>query len=103
MLSILVGFLAGMGTVVLKNLTHYIRHFFNLYIFKDYQSTLYFILPIIGLLLVYIIKQTWLKKHIGHGISTTLHAISKLNGIIPRYNIYAGLITAPLTVGLVVR
>ncbi|TXE12733.1 chloride channel protein [Seonamhaeicola algicola] len=99
MLSILVGFLAGMGTVVLKNLTHYIRYFFNLYIFKDYQSSLYFILPIIGLLLVYIIKQTWLKKHIGHGISTTLHAISKLNGIIPRYNIYAGLITAPLTVG----
>jgi len=99
MLSVLVGFLAGMGTVVLKNLTHYIRYFFNLYIFKDYQSTLYFVLPIIGLLLVYIIKQTWLKKHIGHGISTTLHAISKLNGIIPRYNIYAGLITAPLTVG----
>lgn len=99
MLSILVGFLAGIGTVVLKNLTYYIGHLFNLYIFKDYQSTLYFVLPIIGLLLVYIIKQTWLKKHIGHGISTTLHAISKLNGIIPRYNIYAGLITAPLTAG----
>ncbi|MFD2725125.1 chloride channel protein [Hyunsoonleella rubra] len=98
-LSILVGFLAGMGTVVLKNLTHTIRYLFNLYVFKDYQSSLYFILPIIGLLLVYIIKQTWLKKHIGHGISTTLHAISKLNGIIPRYNIYAALITAPLTVG----
>ncbi|WP_406685090.1 chloride channel protein [Seonamhaeicola sp. MEBiC1930] len=98
-LSVLVGFLAGIGTVVLKNLTYYISHFFNLYIFKDYQSTLYFVLPIIGLLLVYVIKQTWLKKHIGHGISTTLHAISKLNGIIPRYNIYAGLITAPLTAG----
>ncbi|TYA74477.1 chloride channel protein [Seonamhaeicola marinus] len=98
-LSILVGFLAGIGTVVLKNLTYYIGHLFNLYIFKNYQSTLYFVLPIIGLLLVYIIKQTWLKKHIGHGISTTLHAISKLNGIIPRYNIYAGLITAPLTAG----
>jgi len=99
MLSILVGFLAGIGTVVLKNLTHTIRHLFDLYIFKDYHSSLYFILPIIGLLLVYIIKQTWLKTHIGHGISTTLHAISKLNGIIPRYNIYAALITAPLTVG----
>ena len=98
-LSILVGFLAGMGTVLLKNLTHSIRTLFNLHVFKDYHSTLYFILPIIGLLLVYIIKQTWLKKHIGHGISTTLHAISKLNGIIPRYNIYAALITAPLTVG----
>ena len=98
-LSILVGFLAGLGTVSLKNLTHYIRQLFELYVFKDFQSSLYFIFPIIGLLLVYIIKQTWLKKHIGHGISTTLHAISKLNGIIPRYNIYAALITAPLTVG----
>ena len=98
-LSVLVGFLAGLGTVTLKNLTYYISHFFDVYIFHDYQSTLYFILPIIGLLLVYIIKQTWLKKHIGHGISSTLYAISKLNGIIPRYNIYAALITAPLTAG----
>ncbi len=97
LLSILVGFLAGIGTVVLKNLTHAISYYFDSYVFKDYHS-FYFILPIIGLLLVYIIKQTWLKTHIGHGISTTLHAISKLNGIIPRYNIYAALITAPLTV-----
>lgn len=98
-LSILVGFLAGMGTVALKNFTHYIQLLFELDFFKNYQNSLYFIFPIVGLLLVYIIKQTWLKKHIGHGISTTLHAISKLNGIIPRYNIFAALITAPLTVG----
>ncbi|MCF7559343.1 chloride channel protein [Sabulilitoribacter multivorans] len=98
-LSILVGFLAGMGTVLLKNFTHYIRLLFELDFFNNYQNTLYFIFPIIGLILVYIIKQTWLKKHIGHGISSTLYAISKLNGIIPRYNIYASLITAPLTAG----
>lgn len=98
-LSILVGFLAGLGTVVLKNLTHYIQLLLEINIFEDYKSSLYFIFPIIGLVLVFIIKKTWLKKHIGHGISTTLHAISKLNGIIPRYNIYAALITAPITVG----
>ena len=98
-LSILAGFLAGMGTVVLKNLTHYIRLLFEYETLKNHHHALYFIFPIIGLLLVYIIKQTWLKKHIGHGISSTLHAISKLNGIIPRYNIYASLITAPLTAG----
>ncbi|GAA3601136.1 chloride channel protein [Flavivirga amylovorans] len=98
-LSILAGFLAGMGTVLLKNLTHYIRLLFELEFFNNYQNSLYFIFPIIGLLLVYTIKQIWLKKHIGHGISSTLYAISKLNGIIPRYNIYAALITAPLTVG----
>ncbi|WP_298493551.1 chloride channel protein [uncultured Algibacter sp.] len=98
-LSILVGFLAGMGTVVLKNLTHYIRLLFEIDFFNNYQNSLYFIFPMIGLFLVYVIKQTWLKKHIGHGISSTLYAISKLNGIIPRYNIYASLITAPLTAG----
>ena len=98
-LSVLVGLLAGLGTVLLKNLTHYIRLLFELDFFNNYQNSLYFIFPIIGLLLVYIIKQTWLKKHIGHGISSTLHAISKLGGIIPRYNIYAALITAPLTAG----
>lgn len=98
-LSILVGFLAGIGTVSLKNITHYIQMLFEFETFRDHHHALYFIFPLIGLLLVYIIKQTWLKKHIGHGISSTLHAISKLNGIIPRYNIYASLITAPLTAG----
>ena len=99
LLSVLVGFLAGMGTVVLKNIVHYIKLLFELDFFNNYKNSLYFIFPIIGLLLVYLIKQIWLKKHIGHGISSTLYAISKLNGIIPRYNIYSALITAPLTIG----
>ncbi|MFV0539649.1 MAG: chloride channel protein [Aestuariibaculum sp.] len=98
-LSIAVGVLAGMGTVVLKNLTHFIRSLLELNLFKNYQNTLYFIFPIIGLVLVYVIKQTWLKKHIGHGIPSTLYGISKLNGIIPKYSIYASLITAPITAG----
>ncbi len=98
-LSILVGFLAGFGTVILKNFTHYIQLLLDVDFFKSYQNSLYFIFPIIGLLIVAIIKKTWLKKHIGHGISTTLYAISKRKGIIPKYNIYASLITAPITVG----
>ena len=98
-LSILVGFLAGIGTVVLKNFTHAIQLLLSIDFLKNYQRSLYFIFPIIGLLIVAIIKKTWLKKHIGHGISTTLHAISKRKGIIPNYNMYASLITAPITVG----
>ncbi|MHB0755645.1 chloride channel protein [Polaribacter sp. M15] len=98
-LSILVGFLAGIGTVVLKNFTHYIQLLLSIDFLKNYQSSLYFIFPIIGLLIVTIIKKTWLKKHIGHGISTTLYAISKRKGIIPNYNMYASLLTAPITVG----
>ena len=98
-LSILVGFLSGSITVLLKNLTHYYQLLLEINWFVDHRSSMFFAFPIFGLLLVYVIKQIWLKKHIGHGISTTLYAISKLNGILPRYNIYAALITAPLTVG----
>ncbi|MEN8964551.1 MAG: chloride channel protein [Polaribacter sp.] len=98
-LSILVGFLAGFGTVILKNLTHYIQLLLSIDFVKKYQNSMYFVFPIIGLIVVAIIKKKWLKKHIGHGISSTLYAISKRKGIIPRYNMYASLITAPLTVG----
>ncbi|UAM97627.1 chloride channel protein [Polaribacter litorisediminis] len=98
-LSILVGFLAGLGTVFLKNFTHYIQLLLSVDFLKKSENSLYFVYPIIGLILVAIIKKNWLKKHIGHGISTTLFAISKRKGIIPKYNIYASLLTAPLTVG----
>ncbi|PQJ76459.1 chloride channel protein [Polaribacter glomeratus] len=98
-LSILVGFLAGLGTAILKNLTFLIEYILEGKLIKEIHYSLYFIFPIIGLILVYYIKKKIIKKEIGHGISTTLHAVSKKNGIIERYKIYASLITAPITVG----
>lgn len=98
-LSILVGFLAGLGAVVLKNLTHFIQSLLEGKIIKDVHSAFYFIFPILGLFLVYLIKKYLLKKQIHHGIPSTLYAISKRNGIIERYKIYASLITAPITAG----
>jgi CIC family chloride channel protein len=98
-LSILVGLLAGLGTAVLKNLTFFFQDVLEGKFIKDFHYSLYFIFPIIGLVLVYYIKTKIIKKEIGHGISTTLHAVSKRNGIIERYKMYASLITAPITVG----
>ena len=99
LLSVFVGFLAGVGTYILKNLTYLIESGLQGNIIRDYHYSFYFIFPIIGLFLVYFVKKFIIKKEIGHGISTTLHAISKRNGIIARYKMYASLITAPLTVG----
>ena len=98
-LSILVGFLAGIGTVLLKNFTHYIQLLLDIKWFKSFQSSLYFILPIIGLILVYHIKKRLIKHEVGHGISDTLYAISKKSGIISRSKIFSNLILAPLTAG----
>ena len=98
-LSILVGFLAGIGTLILKNFTHFIQELLEgEYIFK-FHNSLYFIFPFIGLLLVYFIKKYFIKREMHHGIPSTLFSISKRNGIIERYKIYASLITAPITAG----
>ncbi len=99
MLSILVGFLAGLGTVILKYLTLFIQSILEGGIIKNVHHALYFIFPIIGVWLVYLIKKNLIKKNIGHGISTTLYSISKKSGIIERYKMFASLLTAPITVG----
>ncbi|MGB0892083.1 MAG: chloride channel protein [Flavobacteriaceae bacterium] len=98
-LSVLVGVLAGFGTLILKYMTSFFQTILEGKFIKDIHYLLYFIFPIIGLYLVFQIKKKIIKKDIGHGISTTLQSISKRKGIIERYKMYASLITAPITVG----
>ncbi|MFY0632069.1 MAG: chloride channel protein [Flavobacteriaceae bacterium] len=98
-LSVVVGFLAGLGTVILKYITLLIQSILEDGFIKNVHYLLYFIFPIIGVWLVYLIKKNIVKKEIGHGISTTLYSISKRSGIIERYKMFASLITAPITVG----
>lgn len=98
-LSVLVGLLAGLGTVTLKNLTHVIQDFLEGKLIGEYRSVLYFIFPIIGLFLVFVYQKYILKRRISHGITSALHSISRRNGIIESFKIYAPLIAAPLTVG----
>lgn len=98
-LSVLVGLLAGLGTVALKNITHFIQSLLEGRFIKEIHSSLYFIFPVIGLLLVYLLIKYVIKRNVHHGIPSTLFSISKRNGIIERYKLYASLITAPITVG----
>ena len=97
--SAIIGLLAGLGAVTLKNLTHFIQELLEVEFIKDIHLVFYFIFPIIGLLLVLLTIKYIIKKPVGHGIPSTLFAISKLKGIMPRHQMWASLITAPLTVG----
>ena len=98
-LSVLIGLLAGLGAVALKNLTHYIQHLLESEFIREIHHAFYFIFPIIGLLLTFLTIKYIIRKKIGHGIPATLYAISKQKGIMPRYQMWASLLTAPLTVG----
>jgi CIC family chloride channel protein len=97
--SAIIGFMAGMGAVILKNFTHFIQHLLEGKFIKDIHQAFYFIFPIIGLLIVILFIKYVVKKKIGHGIPSTLYAISKQKGIMPSHQMWASIIAAPLTVG----
>ena len=98
-LSIMVGLLAGMGAVILKNFTHLIQHLLEGKLIADYQTAFYFIFPLIGLTLAYLTMRYLIRNKVSHGIPSTLYAISKRKGFMRPFQMFGSLITAPITVG----
>ncbi len=97
-MSIAVGLLAGLASVTLKNLTYFIEASLEKgIIFSDNQ--LYFIIPIIGLTLVFLYVKYIHKERMDHAVSSILYALSRKRGIMTPKQIYGPLIAAPLTVG----
>ncbi|AEH00585.1 chloride channel protein [Lacinutrix sp. 5H-3-7-4] len=97
-LSAIVGLLAGLAAVTLKNITFTIQKVLNSAIINS-QNQLYFILPVIGLLLVYLFVKYISKKPLEHAIPSILFSLSRKSGFLRRSKIYFPLIAAPLTVG----
>lgn len=97
-LSLLVGLLAGLVSVTIKNITYTIEAVLEKGIIFS-QNQLYFILPVIGLMFVYLFTKYVAKKPLEHAIPSILYSLSKKGGVLARKKIYFPLITAPLTVG----
>lgn len=97
LMSVVVGFLAGFAAVTLKNLTYFIESVLEKGIVVS--SPLYFILPVIGLTLVYLYTKYVHREKLEHAISSILFALSRKKGFMRLKQIYTPLITAPLTVG----
>lgn len=97
LMSLVVGFLAGLAAVTLKNLTYFIESVLEKGIV--FSTQLYFILPVIGLTLVYLYTKYVHREKLEHAISSILFALSRKKGYMRMRQIYTPLITAPLTVG----
>lgn len=97
-MSLLIGLLAGIVSVTIKNITFAIQTLLEKGIVFS-ENQLYFILPVIGLFLVYLFIKYITKKPIEHAIPSILYSLSKKGGILARTKIYYPLIAAPLTVG----
>ncbi|RZK17637.1 MAG: chloride channel protein [Pedobacter sp.] len=99
-LAIIVGVLAGLAAAALKSLTHHIEEFLQSDWHWKYKYYLYFIFPMIGILLtVLYIKYFIRKSKFETGLTPLLYAISKKSSRVEAHNIYSQIITAAITVG----
>uniref|UniRef100_UPI0032173BCF chloride channel protein n=1 Tax=uncultured Draconibacterium sp. TaxID=1573823 RepID=UPI0032173BCF len=99
-LSILVGILAGIGAVIIKNtvwLTQRLVH--SLVVSNEVVNYLYFALPIVGITLAIIVIKYVVRSEVRHGIPNVLHSISKRKGRVSNHNLYSSVIASSLTVG----
>ncbi len=99
LISIVIGLLTGLAAVTIKNLTHLIQHLLDIDYIHDFHKALYFIFPIIGIGLVITLIKYVIKKPVEDGVPSVLFAIAKMKSMIPSYQTWASLVTAPLTVG----
>ncbi|MBL4624140.1 MAG: chloride channel protein [Flavobacteriales bacterium] len=100
LLAVLVGLLSGLAAVAIKNSVHFIQYLLTVGFVDEYRNYFYFIYPLIGLFLTYVVtKRLLFNQPAGHGIPNTLYAISKKNGIIKRLSMINSVITSALTVG----
>ncbi|WP_456441204.1 chloride channel protein [Psychroserpens sp.] len=98
LLAMLIGLLSGLVSVTIKNITYGIEWILD-HLAIVSRNSIYFILPVIGLWLVYMFVKYVSKQKIEHGIPSILFSLSKKNGLLKRSSIYLPLITAPITAG----
>ena len=98
-LSGIVGLLAGLGAVTIKNLVHLIKTSLDSQLVSTGSFYLYLGLPLLGLILVAAFVKYILRKKVDHGIPTVLYSISKRNGKILPHNIFSSVIASSITVG----
>lgn len=106
LLSIFVGLSTGIAALILKNITYSIQVFLKKGIVFS-ENQLYFILPFIGLFLVYLIKKYLFRKgmtpsvprFIKRAVPSLLYSLLRQKGLLSYKLIYHPIILAPLTVG----
>ncbi|MCG8410631.1 MAG: chloride channel protein [Bacteroidales bacterium] len=98
-LSILIGVVVGFAAVIIKNSVHLIQNLLTNNLGTQDHNYMYFAYPAIGILLVLIFTKYIIHRPVGHGIPTTLYAISKNNGKIKKHNMFSSIIASAFTVG----
>lgn len=98
-LSIVVGILAGLAAVVIKNAVRLTQHLVNMLVSVEMHNYIYFALPLLGIILTVLVVKYLIRNEVRHGIPNVLHSISQRKGKISNHNLFSSVIASSLTVG----
>ncbi len=99
-LSVVVGVLCGLASVLLHSFIHLIQSGLTSWIEKDsWSNLLYLIYPGVGMLLTYLFVRYVVKDNIGHGVTKVLLAISRSESRIKLHNTWTSLFSSAVTIG----
>jgi chloride channel protein, CIC family len=99
LIAFVTGIAAGLGAAIMKNTAHYVKHLLTLGIPAHYHNYLFFIYPMIGILLAVTARIVFKWQSYGHGMTGLLMDISKRSSIIAPEKMYSHIVSASLTVG----
>lgn len=97
--SVVIGIIAGLAAVLLKQMVHLIHNGLHTGINQYYQNYLFFIYPTAGILLTVIYVKIFHKGKLGRGVSSVIFAIARRNGNIEKEKTYSHVVSSALTVG----
>jgi len=97
LLSLVVGFVAGLAAVVLKLSTHYLEDILGVFNQGENYKLLFY--PVIGIFLATAYTQIFQKGKLGRGISNVVNNIYRKSSFMEKDKMYSHIITSSLTVG----
>lgn len=98
-LSVLIGVGGGFASAALKGMVHGIKHIITDEAKIDKANVLFFIVPIIGILLTVLFRYYFNRNKLGRGIPNLLYIINKKSSLVPRDETYSHMVSSGLTVG----
>lgn len=98
-LSLVVGILCGLASVLLSNTVEWIHHGLTSWFKGSSFNWLYLVYPGVGMLISLVLLRLFIKDDIGHGVTKVLVAVSKNESRIRPHNMWSSLLTSSLTIG----
>lgn len=98
-LSAVVGVIAGLAAVTLKESVHLIQSLLTQSFYFAYANYYYLAYPLLGILITVLLARYIFREPFGHGITSILYAITRKSSNISRSKSYSNMIGSAITVG----